>query len=75
MAMIVEHKDILGNVLAIGDIVAMPYHNSLTIAIIDKLNPKMVGVKRPGQSWRQNKYPQDLVKVDGPEAMVYLLKL
>lgn len=70
-----EHKDILGREIGVGDVVAMASHNSLAVAIVEKLNPKMVKVKRPGSSWTQNKYPQDLIKIDGPEAMVYLLKL
>ena len=71
----IEHKDILGKPIVPGDVVAMAYSNSLAIAIIDKLNPKMVKVKRPNSSWAQNKYPYDLIKIDGPDAMLYLLKL
>ena len=71
----IEHKDILGRLIEVGDVVAMANHNSMAIAIVDKLNPKMIKVKRPNSSWAQNKYPQDLIKIDGPEAMVYLLKL
>lgn len=72
---VIEHKDILGKPLVTGDVVAMANHNSLAIAIVDKLNPKMVKVKRPNSTWAQNKYSQDLIKIDGPEAMLYLLKL
>jgi len=71
----IEHKDILGRLIEVGDVVAMANHNSMAIAIVDKLNPKMIKVKRPNSTWAQNKYPQDLIKIDGPEAMVYLLKL
>ena len=71
----IEHRDILDRVIEVGDVVAMANHNSMTVAIVDKLNPKMIKVKRPNSTWAQNKYPQDLIKIDGPEAMVYLLKL
>jgi hypothetical protein len=71
----IEHKDILGRLIEVGDVVAMANHNSMAIAIVDKLNPKMIKVKRPNSTWAQNKYPYDLIKIDGPEAMVYLLKL
>ncbi len=71
----IEHKDILGRVIEVNDVVAMASHNNLVIGIVEKLNPKMVKVKRPSSTWTQNKYPQDLIKIDGPEAMVYLLKL
>jgi len=72
---VIEHKDILDRVIEVGDVVAMASHNSLAIAIVEKLNPKMVKVHRPGSTWTQNKYSQDLIKIDGPEAMVYLLKI
>jgi hypothetical protein len=72
---IIEHKDILDRVIEVGDVVAMANHNSLAVAIVDKLNTKMVRVKRPNSTWAQHKYPQDLIKIDGPEAMLYLLKL
>ena len=71
----IEHKDILDRVIEVGDVVAMANHNSLAVAIVEKLNPKMVKVHRPGSTWAQHKYPQDLIKIDGPEAMLYLLKL
>lgn len=70
-----SHKDILGRELAVGDVVALAAYNSMAIAIIDKLNPKMVRVKRPNSNWTQNKYSQDLIKIDGTDAMIYLLKL
>ena len=43
---------------------------------IKKLNPKMVGVARAGQKgWGpSNKYPSDLVLLDGPEVTMYLLR-
>ena len=69
-----EHKDILGRVISVGDVVAMASHNNLTIAIVDKLNPKMIKVKQVNSTWSQNKYPQDLIIIPGPEAMVYLLR-
>ena len=71
----IEHKDILGRPLEVGDVVAMASHNSLAVACVDKINPKMIRVKRPNSTWAQHKYPQDLIKIDGPEAMLYLLKL
>jgi len=45
------------------------------VGTITKLNPKMIKVKRVGTkySWEQNKYPEDLAKVSGPEVTMYLL--
>lgn len=70
-----EHKDILGRVLAVGDHVAYPDTNNLRLGRIDKLNPKMVRVNT-GRGWNPNvnKYPIDIVKLDGPDLVMYLLK-
>jgi hypothetical protein len=70
-----EHKDILGRVLAVGDHVAYPESNNLRLGRIDKLNPKMVRVTT-GRNWipTVNKYPIDIVKLDGPDLVMYLLK-
>lgn len=74
----VEHKDKLGRVLAVGDAVCYPSHNSLELGTVKKLNPKMVKVYEAGRSGKwytgNNKYPGDLVKVDGPEVTMYLLR-
>lgn len=74
-----EHKDKLGRLLAVGDAVVYPRHNSLEIGTVKKLNPKMVKVIEFGHTesrWYSgsNKYPNDIVKVDGPEVTMYLLK-
>ena len=74
--MAVEHNDILGQPLGIGDCVVFPSSNSMYVGMIIKLTPKMVKVKRvgTGRSWEQNKYPVDLAKVSGAEVTMYLLK-
>jgi hypothetical protein len=76
----IEHKDKLGRVLSVGDAVCYPSHNSLELGTIKKLNPKMVKVWEAGRQagrWYtgSNKYPGDLVKVDGAEVTMYLLKM
>jgi hypothetical protein len=70
----VQHFDIMDQPLGIGDAVACPHHNSLMIGFVEKINPKMVGVKFSGWLSHKNKYPRDLVKIDGGMAMIYLLK-
>jgi hypothetical protein len=73
-----EHRDKLGRLLSVGDAVCYPYHNSLELGTVKKLNPKMVTVWEVGShsKWYTGakKYPQDLIKVDGPEVTMYLLK-
>lgn len=70
----VVHKDTLGRVLEVGNYVAYSDSNQLRIGIIEKLNPIMVKVKALSYTWSVNKYPQDTVKLDGPELTMYLLK-
>ena len=71
-----EHRDQLGRVINVGDCVAYPQSNSLVIGVVRKINPKMIGVAKVGKKgWGpSNKYPSDLVLLDGPEVSIYLLK-
>ena len=70
-----EHRDRLGRLIKIGDCVAFPEHNFLSIGKVLKLNPKMVKVKPLGKrSNTKNKYPEDCVLLDGPEVVMYLIK-
>lgn len=72
----VEHQDLFGQPLELGDCVVYPRGNSMTVGTVIKLNPKLVGVREVGTSlWGNcNKYPAQLVKVTGAEVTMYLLK-
>jgi hypothetical protein len=76
---IVEHKDKLGRILNIGDAVCFPDRNSLELGTVKKLNAKMVTVYEVGIQYKwytgSRKYPNDLIKVDGPEVTLYLLRM
>ena len=76
MAKEIQHQDIFGRKLAVGDFVAAPYWNSnLGVFSIIKLTPKMVRLRRIGGSrGEKTAYPVDVVKVDGPEVTMYCLK-
>lgn len=78
MAKLPDHYDKLGRLLSEGDCVAFPSSNSLCIGTIVKVNPKMLKVKQLGSTgyWARgtNKYPEDLVKLDGEDVTMYLLK-
>lgn len=77
MAVIPEHRDILGQPLGVGDCVVFPSSNTMYVGMITKLNPKMVKVKKvPGTKYTSewNKYPADLAKVSGAEVTMFLLK-
>ena len=73
---IFEHRDRLGRMLKIGDCVAVSHHNQLMIAVIKKLNPKMLKVTELGSQYRSeyNKYSSECVLLEGPEVSLYLLK-
>ena len=71
------HLDKLGRELKVGDCVAYPSHNTLYIGTIQKLHNKMVGVaKLPAGRWggESNKYPQDMVLLEGADVTMYVLK-
>ena len=70
----IQHKDILGNPIKVGDTVVYPNHNNLKIALVEKVNPKMINVKAIGRSYPDRKYPADLLVVDDPKITMYLLK-
>jgi len=71
---VVIHKDILGNDIKVDDTVVYPSHNHLRIAVVKKINPKMINVMAVGSRWPDRKYPTDLLVVDDPKITMYLLK-
>ena len=74
----IEHNDILGRPIAVGDCVAFASYNNMAIATVIKLNPKMVKVKEIGinATWYtgNNKYPQDLVILTESDVTMYILQ-
>lgn len=74
---IIQHRDLFGQELAIDDCVVYPISNIMHVGKVIKINPKMVKVQRVGnKGWRSevNKYPSELVKVQGAEVTMYLLR-
>ena len=75
------HLDKLGREITEGACVAVAHHNSLAVATVIKLTPKMVRIKIANittNSWyygHHNKYGDQMVVIDGPEVTMYLLKL
>lgn len=71
-----EHTDKLGNPINLDSIVAFPMSNSLSIGKVIKINPVMIKVKTvPNTRWGEyQKYPSDTIVLNGPEAIVYILK-
>lgn len=69
----ITHKDILGNTIKVDDTVVYPSHNSLKIATVKKINPKMINVVAVGRRNLDRKYPSDLLVVDDPKITLYML--
>jgi hypothetical protein len=70
----ISHKDILGNTIVVGDIVAYPSHNQMRIGVVQKLNPKMINITAIGRKYTDRKYPSELLTVDDPKITMYVLK-
>ena len=72
----IEHKDIIGQDLHLGSYVSIARHNSMTVCSIVKITPKklrVVPIKGyPSEGWLI--YPQDVILLSGPDALVYILK-
>ena len=68
------HFDRVGKRLAVGDIVVYPDHNHLAIGKIKKLNPKMITIGSVEENSGAIKYPSDLIKLEGNEITMFLLK-
>ena len=77
----IVHLDKLGREIEVGACVAVAHHNSLAVATVIKLTPKMVRIKIANittNSWYQghhNKYGDQMVVIEGPSVTMYLLKL
>lgn len=74
-----QHNDKLGNNISVGDCVAFPVSNSLQIGVVIKLNKIMIGIKKLSapkkvKSSQINKYPYDVVRLEGSLVSMYLLK-
>ena len=73
-----KHPDKLGRELNMGDCVVYPQSNSMMIGTVIKFTPKMITVKTVGttgwRGWETRKYSSDVIKIEGPEVTMYLIK-
>jgi hypothetical protein len=74
MADVILHTDIIGNPIKLNDTVVYPSHNTLKIATVKKINPKMINIVAVGRNYPDRKYPSDLLVVDDPKITMYMLK-
>ncbi len=69
--------DILGQPLVVGCYVAAPRSNMLKVCQIEKLSNKMIHLKAVNKTGYRDEfmiYPQFAVRLDGPDALAYILK-
>ena len=78
-----EHRDYLDRLIEVGDsvIFVAPYSKNLQLGRVTKLTNKNVRVEyRIDSGWKKGQYdstvrpPKDIVKVDGPDLTMFLLK-
>jgi len=69
-----KHPDKLGRELNMGDCVVYPDGNSMMIGTVIKFTLKMITVKAIGWRSENRKYSMDVIKIDGPEVTMYLIK-
>lgn len=69
-----QHQDIFGTDISIGAYVVSYDRNALEMFVVEKLNPKMVTVRRVKSRYSQHRYPKDLVVINNENAVMVLLK-
>jgi hypothetical protein len=73
-----KHPDKLGRELNMGDCVVYPQSNSMMIGTVIKFTPKMITVKTINSGgwlgYETRKYSSDVIKIEGPEVTMYLIK-
>ena len=73
-----EHKDILGNIIKIGDTAVVPNgRRDLEVAVVKTLHPKMITVNiidKRRLNYEKKLYPGDVLIIDDPKVTMYILK-
>ena len=72
----IQHKDMLGRVVDIGDTVSYCQENCLYIGKVSKLTAKRVHVTRltQGIPWVSQQLPETFIKLEDPAIVTWLLK-
>lgn len=73
----IQHHDILGQPINLGNYLAVSHHNMLQICQVTKVNPKTLRVN-PLFGYHKNRgyqlNPLQSVLISGPDAVAYILK-
>jgi hypothetical protein len=68
-----EHKDFFGKSIQVGSYAVSYDHQTLDMFMVEKLNPKMVTVRKSNGRHSVRRYPRDLVMVENTEAIFKIL--
>lgn len=68
-----QHTDLLGNQLAVGDIVVAVKSNSLALCKVEKLNPKRVRCAPVNGKYYFQAWPKDVAKIREEDATIAIL--
>ena len=70
------HKDVMGTILEVGDHVVSitPYAKALMVCEIVRFSPKQVRLKYITHSGEISRFPDQIVKVLGEDALAYILR-
>lgn len=71
----IKHYDKVGDEVFPGDYVVIPNGRSqIELALVVKLNPKMLKVKRITGTWSSNVYASETIKIDPGKVTMYVLR-
>lgn len=70
----VIHNDMLGTEILTGQYAASFDSNSLELFVVDKINPKMITLRRRNRDRTVLRYPRDLIILENEQVMLKLLK-
>lgn len=69
-----NHVDLLGQDIAIGDHVVSYDGHTLGMFVVEKMNPKMVKVRKLAHKSTCLRYPRDLMVIDRDKAVFKILQ-
>lgn len=72
-----KHKDILGNPIVEGSILAVSHRNMLKVCCIENITSKMLRVAPINSRRKQGNflvYPYQTIVLEGPDVVAYILK-
>lgn len=70
----IVHYDKLNKEIKVNDFVVFPSHNMLEFGIVKKVTPKMIKLCRLGKTSTIQRYPSEMLVLEGSEVTMYILR-